>query len=56
MDVVIDREVPSIYNMYVSVVGVANINGLQFYGGIQTNISGWASKEIRERRKSVQAV
>jgi hypothetical protein len=49
IDVTIDRDVPSTYNLYVSPVGVAKINGLQFYGGIQTNINGWASKESRER-------
>lgn len=49
MDVTIDRDVPSNYNLYIAPCGVALINGLQFYGGIQTNINGWASKESRER-------
>jgi hypothetical protein len=49
VDVTIDRDVPSAYNLYISPCGIAKINGLQFYGGIQTNINGWANKESRER-------
>lgn len=49
VDVTIDRDVPEEYNLYISPCGIAKINGLQFYGGIQTNINGWASKESRER-------
>lgn len=49
MDVTIDRDLPADVNLYVSPVGVAEINGLQFYGGLQTNINGWATKESRER-------
>ncbi len=49
VDVTIDRDVPSDYNLYISPCGIAKINGLQFYGGIQTNINGWADKESRER-------
>ncbi|MHA3775154.1 hypothetical protein ACXR0O_26830 [Verrucomicrobiota bacterium sgz303538] len=49
MDVTIDRDVPSDYNLYIAPVGIAEINGLSFYGGLQTNINGWANKESRER-------
>ncbi|MBX7208331.1 MAG: basic secretory family protein [Verrucomicrobiaceae bacterium] len=49
MDVTIDRDVPGDYNLYISPCGIAQINGLQFYGGIQTNINGWVNKESRER-------
>lgn len=49
MEVTIDREVPSIYNLYIAPCGAANINGLQFYGGLQTNINGWVSGEDRTR-------
>ncbi|WP_254512533.1 hypothetical protein [Anatilimnocola floriformis] len=49
MDVTIDRDVPEKYNLYVSPCGIAKINGLQFYGGLQTNINGWADKESRTR-------
>lgn len=49
IDVTIDRDVPDDYNLYVSPCGIAKINGLQFYGGLQTNVNGWANKESRER-------
>ncbi len=49
MDVTIDRDLPPDVNLYVSPLGVAEINGLQFYGGLQTNINGWATTESRER-------
>lgn len=49
MDVTIDRDVPETYNLYISPCGLAKINGLQFYGGIQSNINGWPNKESRER-------
>jgi len=49
MDVSIDHDVSSDYNLYIAPCGVAKINGLQFYGGLQTNINGWASKDSRER-------
>ena len=49
MDITIDRDVPDTYNLYISPCGLAKINDLQFYGGIQTNINGWANKESRER-------
>jgi hypothetical protein len=49
IEVSIDRDVPSTYNLYISPCGVAKINDLQFYGGLQTNINGWASKDSRER-------
>ncbi|MEO5914570.1 MAG: hypothetical protein ABIS50_10085 [Luteolibacter sp.] len=49
MEITIDRDIPSDYNLYISPCGIAKINGLQFYGGIQTNINGWHGKESRER-------
>jgi hypothetical protein len=49
VDITIDRDVPSTYNLYISPCGIADINGMSFYGGIQTNINGWANKESRER-------
>ena len=39
IDVSIDRDVPETYNLYIAPCGIAKINGLQFYGGIQTNIN-----------------
>ena len=49
MDVTIDRDIPETYNLYVSPVGLCRMNGLDFYGGLQTNINGWASKDNQER-------
>ena len=49
MDITIDRDVPATYNLYLSPCGIAQINGLQFYGGLQTNIAGWVSDANRER-------
>ena len=49
VDVTIDRNVSADYNLYVSPVGIAKINGLQFYGGLQTNVNGWVSKKSRSR-------
>lgn len=49
IDVTIDRDVPSTYNLYIAPCGVAKISDMQFYGGIQTNINGWPNKESRER-------
>ncbi len=49
IDVTIDREVSSDYNLYVSPCGIAEINGLKFYGGLQTNINGWKNAEDQTR-------
>ncbi len=49
VDVTIDRNVSADYNLYVSPVGIAKINGLQFYGGLQTNVNGWVNKKSRTR-------
>ncbi|GAA5496033.1 hypothetical protein Rhal01_02214 [Rubritalea halochordaticola] len=47
--ITVDRDVPDTYNLYISPVGNSKINGLQFYGGIQTNVNGWENKESRTR-------
>ncbi len=49
VDVTVDRDVPETYNLYVSPCGSSKINGLMFYGGLQTNINGWPDKESRTR-------
>lgn len=49
IDITLDRDVPPDYNLYVSPCGIADINGMSFYGGLQTNINGWADRESRER-------
>jgi hypothetical protein len=47
VDVTIDRDVPATYNLYISPCGLAMINGMQFYGGLQSNVSGWVSATER---------
>ena len=49
IDVTIDRDVSSEYNLYISPCGIAEINGLKFYGGLQTNINGWRNAEEKKR-------
>jgi hypothetical protein len=49
VDVTIDRDVPSTVNLYVSPCGIAQINQLDFYGGLQSNINGWANATNRTR-------
>ena len=49
IDVTIDRDVPATYNLYVSPCGLGKINGMQFYGGLQSNINGWASEADKTR-------
>ena len=43
MDVTLDRDVPDTVNLYVSPCGIARMNGMDFYGGLQSNINGWAN-------------
>jgi hypothetical protein len=43
VDVTIDRDVPATYNLYISPCGLGKIDGLQFYGGLQSNINGWTN-------------
>lgn len=52
IDVTIDRDIPSSYNLYIAPVGLASINGVKFYGGLQTNIGGWTSKGRNRRTVS----
>jgi len=49
VDVTIDRDVPATVNLYVSPCGIAQINGLDFYGGLQSNINGWANATNQTR-------
>lgn len=51
VDITIDRDVSEDYNLYISPCGAGTLNGLSFYGGLQTNINGWANmgKDSRER-------
>jgi len=45
----IDRDIPESYNLYIAPIGSGKINGLMFYGGLQTNINGWPDKASRKR-------
>ena len=49
VEVTVDRDVPSTCNLYVSPCGIAKINGLDFYGGLQSNINGWANATNQTR-------
>lgn len=49
MDVTIDRDVSTNVNLYISPCGIAKINGMDFYGGLQSAVNGWASKEDHTR-------
>ena len=49
VDVTIDRDIPETYNLYIAPVGLGKLNGISFYGGIQSNINGWNSKQSRRR-------
>src|SRR5262249_7564919 len=49
IELTIDRDVPDSYNLYVSPCGIAKINGKDFYGGLQSNINGWANSTNHTR-------
>lgn len=45
VDITVDRDLPSEYNLYISPIGIGKLNNISFYGGLQTHITGWPSKE-----------
>jgi hypothetical protein len=47
--VTIDRNIPATYDVYISPCGIADINGMTFYGGLQSNINGWLNATNHER-------
>jgi hypothetical protein len=49
IEVTIDRDIPATYNLYISPCGIAKINDLSFYGGLQSNINGWRNATNQER-------
>ncbi len=49
VEVTIDRDVPATCNLYIAPCGIARINGLDFYGGLQSNINGWANATNQTR-------
>lgn len=50
VEATIDRDVPDTCNLYISPCGLAQINGKDFYGGLQSNINGWANATNRLSR------
>ena len=44
IDVSINRDVSTAYNLYIAPISATDFNGARFYGGLQTNIGGWKSK------------
>jgi hypothetical protein len=49
INVTIDRDIPTNYNLYVSPCGIADINHKTFYGGLQSNINGWRNATNHDR-------
>ncbi len=49
IEVTIDRDVPATYNLYIAPCGLGRMNGLQFYGGLQSNINGWENATNQTR-------
>lgn len=49
VDVTLDRDVPTGFNLYISPLGLGTIGGVECYGGLQTNANGWPSKDRHER-------
>lgn len=44
MDVFISDEIPQNINLYIAPIGLGKLNGVSFYGGLQTNTGGFISK------------
>jgi len=49
LEVTIDRDVPSTVNLYIAPCGLGELSGVSFYGGLQSNANGWASKTNQTR-------
>lgn len=48
IDIHIDKDVPDDVNLYISPLGLAQLNGIRCYGGLQTHIGGWTDKNSRK--------
>jgi hypothetical protein len=44
----VNGDFDNVSGIYIAPVGLAEVNGIKFYGGIQTNTGGWKSKEERK--------
>ena len=45
----VDRDVPDTVNLYIAPMGGQHLNGVMFYGGIQSNVNGWPSPTEKRR-------
>jgi hypothetical protein len=50
IDFEIDRDVSSDVNLYIAPIGLGQLNGIRFYGGLQSNCNGFKSVEDKQRR------
>ena len=50
IDVTISDDVPSTTNLYVAPIGIAHLNEIPFYGGIQTQADGHTRSDRRIRK------
>lgn len=49
LDVTIDRDVSTNVNLYIAPCGLGDLSGVKFYGGLQSNANGWASRTNKTR-------
>ena len=50
VDVTISDDVPSTKNLYIAPLGIAHLNKIPFYGGIQTQTDGYTKADQRLRK------
>lgn len=48
IDIHIDKNVPDDVNLYIAPLGLAQLSGINCYGGLQTHTGGWTSKDSRK--------
>ena len=48
IDVTLDRDIPESFELYVAPIGLVSLNDIRSYGGLQTNIGGWPSKQSQK--------
>lgn len=49
IDVTIDRDVSTNVNLYIAPCGLGQLSGVDFYGGLQSNVNGWEAKTNQTR-------
>ena len=50
IDVTISEDVPSTVNLYIAPIGLGQLSGTKFYGGIQTQADGYTKQNRRLRK------